>query len=369
MKTEENASGPIRSIAPFWRDLPRSLFGPLEDEFGVLLPSHQQVAMVLEVVRIEEHVRPSTEWRGRPSISRKPVARALVAKAVLNIPTTKDLVERLRVDCRLRRICGFTGRVPSEATFSRALETFSASGVLDKNLECRVRALLGTEVFHHVSHDSTAVPGREKTPRKPKPAPQPKVGRGGRRTKGQRPPPTVQELQENRSWQESHAALPTACDYGVKIGPKGYPIHWRGYKGHAGVGDGGIPLAFFTTSASMSDALAAIPSMKMVTDRVGQVFYNLFDRAYQGEPIRRTATALDQVVIVQPKRTKKDQPAPHLTPDRAKRFENRTVVERFFSDLKENHGGNFIFVRGAPKVHTHLMFGVLAIFGLQMLRL
>jgi len=56
-------------------------------------------------------------------------------------------------------------------------------------------------------------------------------------------------------------------------------------------------------------------------------------------------------------------------PDRAKRFENRTAVERFASDLKENHGGHFIFVRGGRKVHTHLMFGVLSIFALRILQI
>jgi hypothetical protein len=261
------------------------------------------------------------------------------------------------------------GSIPSESTFCRAFEELSSSGVLDEALEARVRSHLGHEVIHHVSHDSTAIPAREKTPPKPKPEPKPKGERGGRRPKSPPPPPTVQELQENRTWKVSVDELSKACDYGVKRGPKGFPIHWRGYKGHASVGDNGIPLGFFMTAASVSDTSAAIPSMKMVAERVGQVFYNLFDKAYQGEPVRRTAQALGQVVIVPPKNMKSEKVPPQLLPDRAKRFENRTVVERFMSDLKENHGGNFIYVRGCTKVHTHLMFGVLSIFALRVIQI
>ena len=367
MKIDSDATNPCCRIASFWNDVPRSLFGHLEDVLGPLLPSHHRVALVLEVVRIEEFVFEGIGWFGRPRLSRKPLARAFIAKASLNIPTTQDLVERLRVDLRLRRVCGFVDGVPSESTFSRAFQEFCVGGLLDRVLEKAVKAHLGLEVVHHVSHDSTAIPGRERTPRKVKEPKKPGPGRGGRRTKGQKRKPTVQELQEKRSWEESVSLLPTGCDYGVKIGPKGYPVHWRGYKAHVSTGDDGIPLAFFTTSASVSDCVCAIPLMQMVAERVGQAFYNLFDAGYQGKPILRVSKSFGQVPIVAPKKTKKDAPLIPLSPDRKKRFETRTTVERFHSDLKENHGGNFIFVRGKPKVHTHLMFGVLCIYGLRIL--
>ena len=54
--------------------------------------------------------------------------RSFVAKAVLTIPTTSALIERLQIDRALRRICGWERRseVPSEATFSRAFAEFAA---------------------------------------------------------------------------------------------------------------------------------------------------------------------------------------------------------------------------------------------------
>jgi hypothetical protein len=346
-----------------------SLFGPLEEEVGPLLPCHQRVAMILETIRIEDLVRDGYSGIGRPRAGRKALARAFVAKAALNIPTTADLLQRLRVDVRLRRVCGILGRVPSESTFSRAFAGFTKDELVDVALKTAVKTHLGSEVVHHVSHDSTAIPGRERTPMKPKRPDKPKPDRGGKRASGQSPEPTTQELQETRTWRESLDLLPIACDYGVKLGPKGFPIHWRGYKAHVSTGDGGIPLAMFTTSASVSDCTCAIPLMQMVAERVGQVFYNLFDAGYQGKPIVRVSESLEQVAIVAPKKQKKDEPKIGLSPDRFKRFASRTTVERFNSDLKENHGGNFVFVRGGAKVHTHLMFGTLCIFGLRILQI
>jgi hypothetical protein len=36
--------------------------------------------------------------------------------------------------------------------------------------------------------------------------------------------------------------------------------------------------------------------------------------------------------------------------------------------LKNNHGGRHVRVRGAPKVYTHLMFGILVMAAEQLLR-
>ena len=59
---------------------------------------------------------------GRPAKDRVALARAFLAKAMFDLPTTRDLIERLEVDSMLRRLCGWSSEraVPSEATFSRA---------------------------------------------------------------------------------------------------------------------------------------------------------------------------------------------------------------------------------------------------------
>ncbi len=46
-------------------------------------------------------------WRGGPEKDRRAIARAFMAKAVWNMSTTRQLLERLTVDTALRRICGW----------------------------------------------------------------------------------------------------------------------------------------------------------------------------------------------------------------------------------------------------------------------
>ena len=57
------------------------------------------------------------------------LVRAFLAKMVYNLPTTKDLVERLGSDPTLRRICGFGDTVASESTFGRAFAEFARMGL------------------------------------------------------------------------------------------------------------------------------------------------------------------------------------------------------------------------------------------------
>ena len=44
------------------------------------------------------------------------------------------------------------------------------------------------------------------------------------------------------------------------------------------------------------------------------------------------------------------------------------MVERFFARLKDEFGARMIYVRGNRKVLAHLMYGVLALMGDQLLQ-
>ena len=62
-------------------------------------------------------------------IQRQIAARWVVhswPKAVMDLKTTRALLDRLQADSKLRRLCGFELRhaLPSEATFSRAFAEF-----------------------------------------------------------------------------------------------------------------------------------------------------------------------------------------------------------------------------------------------------
>ena len=91
----------------------------LEDELTQRL---RRLVSVLEVVRVEEEpVCNQPQHRGRRRKDRGPSARALVAKALYNLPHTDLLIEMLHLQPNLRRLCGWERKnhIPSASTFSR----------------------------------------------------------------------------------------------------------------------------------------------------------------------------------------------------------------------------------------------------------
>ena len=58
-----------------------------------------------------------------------------------------------------------------------------------------------------------------------------------------------------------------------------------------------------------------------------------------------------------------------MDPDRARHYKARSSAERVNSNLKDNHGGCTVRVRGASKVMTHLMFGVVVMSAEALIRL
>ncbi len=103
------------------------MFPWLQEEFGDLTKKQQLVITVLEIIRIEEYLPAHSGLPGRPISDRVAIARAFVAKAIDDMPTTRILLDRLSSDIVLRRLCGWEKRneIPSEATFSRAFAEFS----------------------------------------------------------------------------------------------------------------------------------------------------------------------------------------------------------------------------------------------------
>ncbi len=157
-----------------------------------------------------------------------------------------------------------------------------------------------------------------------------------------------------------------ACDVGAKTNSKGYKVSWIGYKFHADINDYGLPVSVAMTSASLHDSQVAIPLMKISTSRVIH-FYDVMDSAYDAGPIYELSRSLGHVPIIDKNSRGKD--IIPMAPHEASRYKERSVVERFNSRLKEEFGANNIMVRGFLKVKTHLMFGVVAVFADQLLKL
>ena len=93
------------------------------------------------MVRIEAFLPSWPGLPGRPPSERAILARAFVAKAVFNFPTTSLLIEMLSADKTLRRLCGWQrpGKVPGESTFSQAFAAFAASDLPSRLHEALIR--------------------------------------------------------------------------------------------------------------------------------------------------------------------------------------------------------------------------------------
>ena len=297
--------------------------------------------------------------------------------------TTRALVERLRNEATLRRLCGWekAGSVPSEATFSRAFAEFAESDLPGRLHEALLDRTLEGHLAGHVSRDSTAIAGRESPAPKPARTSRSKRRRG-RPPKGEQRPKELRRLERQASMtlEEMLEDLPKVCDIGVKRNAKGHQESWTGYKLHLDAIDGGIPVSCLLTSASVHDSQAAIPLATLTSRRVDSL-YDLMDSAYDTPEIRAFSEKLGHVAIidVNPRRRaemkaerKREALAErcigHLSPE-ARRYRERSTVERVNGRLKDEFGGRHVRVRGPGKVMCHLMFGILALTVEQLMRL
>lgn len=364
------------SLSYYWQGIQTKLFPELEEELGPLTPKLYQVVETLELVRVESYVRRWSGYVGRPEDDRAALARAFVAKSILNLATTRMLLDRLAIDACLRRICGWErqGEIPSEATFSRAFAEFSAEGLPAKVHEALIRETHADRLVGHISRDSTAIEAREKPKKKValKAMPLRKKGRPKKGETRPAPEPKRIERQASMTLTEMLADLPTVCNVGTKRNSQGYQESWQGYKLHLDTADGGIPVSAILTSASLNDSQVAIPLATITASRL-QNLYDLMDAAYDAEEIKAYSRHLGHVPIIDtnPRRDQalqsrlaaeaKAKRTLHLKYPEDQRYNERSAAERTNSDLKDNFGGRTVRVRGPRKVFCHLMFGLLAL--------
>ncbi len=376
----------------FMRVLQGSLFPVMKENLGLLTGKHRQLLTVLGMISIEGMIPCWTGGVGRPHKDRRAMARAFVAKAVYNMSTTRQLLERLSAEEALRRICGWESleEVPHESKFSRAFADFAESQLPQRLHEALIEETQKDRLIGHISRDSTEIEAREKPAPKPVadsepeaqvPAGKKKKGKktGEKKDEASEPELTRLERQAGMTLKELLEDLPQACNVGSKKNSKGYKETWIGYKLHLDVADGQIPVSCILTSASMHDSQAAIPLARVSAQRVTNL-YDLMDSAYDAEGIRKQSRELGHVPIidVNPRRDaarKAELQAEeqrlhrlgHTTAEEV-RFHERTTVERVNARLKDEFGAKMVRVRGNKKVMCHLMFGILALTCDQILR-
>lgn len=360
----------------------RSLFPRIEEELGQLGTRARLLVQVLSMAPLAPWLQPS-RGPGRPCEDRHALAAAFLAKAVFNCTTTRQLIEQLRGNAQMRRLCGWNAAsdLPHESTFSRAFAEFAQSKLPQLLHQALITATHRDRLVGHISRDSTAIEARERFPqaqsepgkKKKKQKRRPKRAKASERG-------TQIERQRKMTLDKMLAELPTQCAIGVKKSSKGHTQYWRGYKLHLDVADGQIPLSAVLTGANAHDATVAIPLMTMSAQRVTWL-YDVMDSAYDANAILDHCTSMNHVPIVQPhpRRNGKSQSilpkvfqpkvAPQMTWAHQQRYKERTTIERVNARLKDEFGARHIRVRGAVKVFAHLAFGLVALTVDQLIKL
>jgi hypothetical protein len=370
-------------LSNHWRRLQEDLFPEMEEELGPLSDKHRSLVTVLETVNVESFLPYVHGLTGRPLAERRALARAFVAKAIFNLPTTRLLIDILKGDTRLRRLCGWERRrdIPSEATFSRAFADFARQQLPERMHEALIKATVYHRLAGHVARDSTAIEAREA------PVEKPKIYKSrrkrGRPCLGEEVPvkePRRIERQQTMTLAAMRADLPKVCDVGTKRNASGYQISWIGYKLHIDTIDGDIPVSAILTSASTHDSQVALPLAVMTAERV-QNLYDLMDSAYDDPVIRAHSISLGHIPLIDTNprrdaalkaslaRESKARRTINIPAIEDIRYNQRSSAERVNGNLKDNFGASHLRVRGDAKVMAHLMFGVLALTALQIMRL
>lgn len=363
-------------LSNIWNRFQASLFPWLQEELGELTGKQQQLIEVLEIAQIETHLPYVGQVPGRPPEDRCAIARAFVAKAVYNLPTTEMLLDQLKSDITLRRICGWEKKqdIPSRATFSRAFAEFAESQLAERVHAAIIDTHLGNQLIGHISRDSTAITSREKPEKKAVKAEATPPKKRGRPKKGEeriKEPTRLEKQSAGMSLTEMKDDLPTACNVGTKRNSKGYKTSWIGYKLHIDAADGGIPVSCLLTSASLHDSQAAIPLAELSNQRVSSC-YDLMDAAYDAPQIKQHSESLGHVPLIDENprgkarkaeveaELKRKRKAGYKTSE-AIRYNERGTVERVNGRLKDDFGARMVRVKGHAKVMAHLMFGVIAL--------
>ena len=376
---------PRQCLMQFAHVLQTSLFRAVEEETGEISVQAKLLMQVLAMVPFGPWLS-RVRTPGRPAEDRAALVAAFVAKAVYNCATTRQLISRLKTDVQMRRLCGWThaSALPHESTFSRAFADFARTELPQRLHQTLITATQKDRLIGHISRDSTAVHARERFPEAPTTKPEAKAKRKKRPKSPKKAKATERgtliERQRHMKLTQMLAGLSRECAIGVKKSSKGHEEHWRGFKLHADIADGQIPISLILTGANVHDVNVAIPLMTMSAERAVWC-YDLMDSAYDADAILEHSRQMGHVPIVNPHprrngRSKSQLPkvfqpkrAPEMTWAQRERFRERTAVERVFSRLKDEFGGDNIRVRGPVKVMAHLTFGMLALTVDQLLRL
>jgi transposase len=352
-----------------------------------LSSKEQKLIKILDFAQIENNIT-VVKITNTPK-DREEIARAFIAKSVYNMQTTRDLIDRLKIDRTLRVLCGwrYANAIPSESKFSRVFDELSELCIAQKTHEQFIQEYLSDTLFMYNASDATAISLREKPVKKEKVESKAKR-KPGRPKKGEKvepKKPKILELQKNmNNTEEMLSLLSTECSVGIKKNSKGNTEKWIGGKLHISAVDGDILVAAIYTGASVHDSSVALPLINQTSRRVSYL-YDLLDAAYDADTIRAYSELHDHrpIIDINPKNSKVLKAQIALEKEEKVKFKflniplsshthhynQRSMVERVNAYLKDDFGCSKIYYKGSKKVASVLQFGILSICIHQALKL
>jgi len=367
-------------------NLENCLFPEIKEQLGTLSTKEEKLIRILDFAQIEKNVTVVT-ITNTPK-DRVEIARAMIAKSVYNMQTTRDLIDRLHSDRILRVLCGWRYKidVPSEAKFSRVFQILSDLRIAEKTHELFVKEYLSDTIFMYNASDATMIPLREKPVKVEKEEKvKNKVGRPKKGEKREPIKPKILELQKDMTTtKEMLSLVSTDCGVGVKQNSKGNREITIGGKLHISAVDGDIPIVAFYSGANIHDSSVALPLMKETSKRVSYL-YDLLDAGYYSKIIEEFSEKLNHkpIIDINPGNSKVLKEQIQLKKEEKEKFEffnlpessdvhhynQRSMVERVNKYLKDDFGCNTIYYQGATKVASVLAFGILSVCIHQSLKL
>ncbi len=367
-------------------NLENCLFLEIKEQLGTLSTKEEKLIKILDFAQIEKNVTVVT-ITNIPK-DREEIARAMIAKSVYNMQTTRDLIDRLHSDRVLRVLCGWRYKIdiPSEAKFSRVFKELSDLQIAQKTHKKFVNEYLSDTVFMYNATDAAMIPLREKPVKiKKEEKPKNKVGRPKKGEKREPVKPKILELQkEMKTTKKMLSLVSTVCGVGVKQNSKGNREITIGGKLHISAADGDIPIAAFYSGANVHDSSVALPLINETGKRV-MYLRDLLDAGYDSDIIREFSEKLNHkaIIDINPKNSKELKQKIQLIKDEKVKFEflnlpkssdehhynQRSMVERVNKYLKDDFGCNTIYYQGATKVASVLSFGILSVCIHQSLKL
>ena len=117
-----------------WSYIQGYLFPSMREDIGPITEALGRLVTALDVIGLEAFVPDPPRAPGRPPEDRRALARAFVAKAVLGVPTTSALIERLDASPCVASSAG------SDARKSLPKQHFPGRSLNSRRASCQTRS-------------------------------------------------------------------------------------------------------------------------------------------------------------------------------------------------------------------------------------